>query len=158
MSELKAFLGLINYYGKLLPKLSTILNPLYSLLHKDRKWNWKSEQEQAFKKAKELISSPTVLAHYDGTQTLVLTCDASFIGVGAVIVHRTKEGTERPIAFASRTLSPTEKKYSQLDKEALPIIFGVKKFHQYIAGREFEIFTDHKPLVYLFRKHKGVPH
>ena len=158
MSELKAFLGLINYYGKLLPKLSTILNPLYSLLHKDRKWNWKSEQEQAFKKAKELISSPTVLAHYDGTQTLVLTCDASFIGVGAVIVHRTKEGTERPIAFASRTLSPTEKKYSQLNKEALPIIFGVKKFHQYIAGREFEIFTDHKPLVYLFRKHKGVPH
>ena len=58
---------------------------------------------------KELIRSPTVLAHYDGTQTLVLTCDASLIGVGAVIVHRTKEGAERPIAFESITLSPTEK-------------------------------------------------
>ena len=108
--NLKAFLGLINYYCKFLPKLSTILNPLYSLLHKNRKWNWKSEQEQAFKKGKELIRSPTVLAHYDGTHTLVLTCDASPIEVGAVIAHRTKEGAERPIAFASRTLSPTEKK------------------------------------------------
>ena len=85
------------------------MNPLYSLLHKDRKWNWKSEQEQAFKKAKELIRSPTVLAHYEGAQTLVLTYDASPIGVGAVIAHRTKEGAERPIAFASKTLSPTEK-------------------------------------------------
>ena len=105
-----SLVGLINYYGKFLPKLSTILNPLYSLLHKDRKWNWKSEQEQAFKKAKELIWSSTVRAHYDGTQTLVLTCDASPIGLGAVIAHRTKKGAEQPIAFVSRTLSLTEKK------------------------------------------------
>ena len=107
VSELKAFLGLINYYGNFLPKLSTILNP-------DRKWNWKSEQEQA---AKELIKSPTVLAHYDGTQKLVLTCDASPIGVGAVIAHRTNEGAERPIVFASRTLLPTGKNTPNLTKK-----------------------------------------
>ena len=109
ISELKAFIGLINYYGKFIPNLSTVLNPLYSLLHKDRKWNLKSEQEEAFKKAKELIRSPKVLAHYDGTQKLVLTCDALPIGVGAVISHCTEEGAGQPIAFASRTLSRTEK-------------------------------------------------
>ena len=75
VSELKAFLGLTN--GKFLPNLSTILDLLYSLLHKDRKWNWKSGQEEAFKIAKDMIRSSTVLAHYDAMQKLVLTCDAS---------------------------------------------------------------------------------
>ena len=79
VSELKAFLGLTNYYGKFLLNLSTILDLLYSLLHKDRKWNWKSGQEEAFKIAKDMIRSPTVLAHYDGMQKLVLTCNASHI-------------------------------------------------------------------------------
>ena len=64
------------------------------------------------KKAKELIRSPTVLAHYNGTQMLVLTCDALPIEIEAVIAHHIKEGAERPIAFALRTLSPTEKKYN----------------------------------------------
>ena len=77
----------------------------------------KSEQEQAFKKANELIKSPTVLAYYDGTQTLVITCDASHIGVGAVIAHCTKEGAEQPIAFASKTLSPTEKNTHNLTRK-----------------------------------------
>ena len=99
MSELKAFLDLIYYYGKFLPNLSTILNPLYSLLHKYRKWNWKSEQEEAFKKAKYLIRSFSVFSHYDGTQKLVKTG----------YCQRIEEGAEWPIVFASRTFSLTEK-------------------------------------------------
>ena len=87
---------MIYYYGKFLPNLSTILNPLYSLLHKDRKWNWKSE---AFKKAKYLIRSFSVFAHYDGTQKLVLTYNASPIGLRAVIAHHIEEGAEWPIVF-----------------------------------------------------------
>ena len=156
VAELRTFLGLINYYGKFLPDLATVLNPLYCLLHMKVKWNWKEEQEKAFQEAKELLKSPRLLTHYDSTKDLILTCDASSHGVGAILSQRERDGTERPIVYYSRTLSPTEQRYSQLDKEALAIVAGVKKFHQYLAGRRFEINTDHKPLIYIFDQHRGI--
>ena len=78
--------------------------------------------------------------------------------MGAVLSHQIADGKERPIAFASRTLTPAEKNYSQLDKEALSVIFGVKKFHQYVYGHHFVLCTDHKPLVSLLNEHKLVPY
>ena len=71
--------------------------------------------------------------------------------------HKFEDGGEKPIAYASRTLAPAEKRYSQLDKEGLAIIFGVKRFHQYLVGRHFLIQSDHKPLEHLFKETKGVP-
>ena len=68
-----------------------------------------------------------------------------------------EDGSERPIAYASRTLAAAEKNYSQLEKEALAIIFGLGKFHQYVYGRKFTIITDHKPLQGLFNEQKGIP-
>ena len=158
VSELKAFLGLMNYYGKFLPSIATVLHPLYSLLQKDTKWIWSAEQEKAFQASKDLLKSPKVLTHYDSKQDLILTCDASQYGIGAVLSHRFEKNQERPVAFASRTLSATEQRYSQLDKEALAIIFGIRKFHQYVAGRQFEIHTDHKPLMYLFKENRSISH
>ena len=77
ISELSAFLGLINFYGKFMKNLSTILAPLYNLLHKGTTWKWKSAQQKAFEEAKELLKSPKLLVHYDINKELVLTCDAS---------------------------------------------------------------------------------
>ncbi|XP_073964383.1 uncharacterized protein [Choristoneura fumiferana] len=91
-----------------------------------------------------------VLAHYSPELPLVLTTDASSVGVGAVISHTWPDGTERPIAYASRVLNKAEKSYSQIEREALAIIYGVKKFHQYLYGRKFVLRTDHKPLVTIF--------
>ena len=71
--------------------------------------------------------------------------------------HKMPDGTERPIAFASRTLSSAEKNYSQLEKEGLACIFGVKRFHLYLYGRNFTIVTDHKPLLQLFDPQRGIP-
>ena len=137
MKQLRSFLGLINYYGKFIENLSSLLSPLYKLLEKERHWSWGEKQQLAFDKEKSQLTSSSVLMHFD----------ASPYGVGAVLSHQTEEG-ERPIAFASRTLSPAERKYAHLDKEGLSIIFGVKKFHGYLFGRKFVIRSDHKPLVF----------
>ena len=67
------------------------------------------------------------------------------------------DGSEKPIAFASRTLSTTERKYSQLEKEGLAVVFAVRKFHQYLSGRHFTIYSDHQPLKYLFSESRQVP-
>ena len=134
VSELKSYLGMVNYYQRYLPNLSTVLAPLHLLLQKDKKWTWGQSQEHAFKKSKEMLVSTQLLVHYDSETELILASDASPHGVGSVLSHRMEDGTERPIAYASRTLSPAEKTYSQLEKEASSIIFGVKKFHQYLFG------------------------
>ncbi len=157
VKELRAFLGLVNYYGRFVPHQSTVLAPLYRLLKEQVVWQWGKKEQCAFDECKELLTSDKVLVHYDPQLSLTLACDASAYGIGAVLQHTMPNGEEHPIAYASRTLSPAEKKYSQIEKEALSVIYGVKKFHQYLWGRSFNLMTDHKPLVTLFGEHKHFP-
>ena len=142
--ELQAFLGLLNYYGRFLANLSTVLAPLHNLLCKGQKWFWGSQQQRSFQRAKELLLSAKVLAHYDPSKRILLQCDASNYGLGVVLSHVMEDGTERPVGFASRTLNAAEKNYSQLDKEGAAVMFALKKFHKHLYGRSFEIITDHK--------------
>jgi len=157
LTQLKSFLGLVNYYSRFLPNLATTLAPLYKLLQKQSSWSWGPDQQRAFQEAKKMLSSSSLLVHYSAQRELILSCDASPYGVGAVLSHRMEDGSEKPVAFASRSLSPAEKRYSQLDKEALAIIFGVTRFRQYLLGRQFTICSDHKPLMHLFGELRGVP-
>ena len=134
VAELHSYLGLLNYYGNFIPSLSTLLQPLHELLRKGVKWPWTEECEKAFVRSKSELVADKVLVPYDEKRKLILTCDASPYGVRAMISHMMDDGEERPIAFALRTLTKSERNYSQIEKEALGIVFGVQKFHKYLYG------------------------
>lgn len=157
LTELRSFLGLLNYYGRFLKNLSSVLQPLHALLKKEEKWSWSPACDEAFQKGKDMLLNSTALVHYDTDKPLRLACDASPYGVGAVISHVMDNGEERPIAFASRTLTEAERKYAQIEKEALAIIYGVRKFHKYLYGRKFTLITDHKPLLAILGPKSAVP-
>ena len=156
VTELKYFLDLINYYHKFIPNLPSLLSPLYKLLKKNSKWNWMQEQESAFTRAKELLQSFSLLIHYDPTKQILIAADAFPYGLGAVLSHR-MDDSEKPIMFASRTLTVAEQKYYKIEKEALAKIFAGKKFHQFLHVKSFKIHSDHKPLQYLFSEKRQVP-
>ena len=157
VQELRSFLGLINYYGEFIPNAATILAPLNRLLRKDVKWEWTPACQQSFDEAKETLASNDVLTHYNPSLPIKMAGDASAYGIGAVISHVMPDGSERPVAFASRTLSSSERNYAQVEKEALSLIFGVKRFHSYLYGRHFTLVTDHKPLTAILGPKKGIP-
>jgi transposase InsO family protein len=157
VKQIEAFIGKINYYGKFIPKFSDHCVLLNRLRQNNVKWNWDSSCQKSFDTLKKLLSDATMLVHFDSKLPIILATDASSYGIGAVIMHRYADGTEKPIAHASKTLTPTEKKYSQIEKEALSIIYGIKKFHQYLAGHTFELVTDHQPLLTIFNPGKGIP-
>ena len=157
VTELKSYLGLLSYYGKFLPNLSTTLALLYELLKSTVKWRWRNQENTAFQKSKKLLSLAEFLVHYNPTKEVILACDASPYGIGAVLSHKMSDGSDRPIGFTSRTLSSAEKGYSQIEKEGLSCVFGVKKFHNYLYGHSFTLITDHKPLLGLLKEHQAIP-
>lgn len=157
VSQLRSFMGLINYYRRFLPNLASVRQPLNQLLQKNRKWCWTRQCEKAFREAKQLITSELALTHYDPELPVKLVCDALPYGLGAILSHVLSDGSERPVAFASRTLNSAGKNYSQIDKEALALVWGVKKFNTYLYGRSFTLVADHQPLLSIFSPQKGIP-
>ncbi|XP_060092539.1 uncharacterized protein K02A2.6-like, partial [Heteronotia binoei] len=149
-AKLQSFLGVLNFYHSFLPHKAALAEPLHRLLDKKAPWVWGKRQAAAFQAVKDVLVSNAVLHHFDEGLPVILACDASPYGVGAVLGHQLPDGREVPVAYYSRTLTPAERNYAQIDKEALAIVAGVRKFHEYLYGRRFTIATDHKPAA-----HKG---
>ena len=130
-----------NFLAKFIPSLSEVSEPLRRLTCQDIAWQWNREQEDAFNQIKSAITTAPVLAYINKNKSLVVQSDASQHGLGAVILQENK-----PIAFASRTLTEAERQYAQIKKELLSVIFAMEKFDQYMYGRHAVIQNDHKPL------------
>ncbi|XP_058811223.1 uncharacterized protein K02A2.6-like [Topomyia yanbarensis] len=156
VSVVRSFLGAINFYGKFVPNMRTLRYPLDKLLKADSKFEWTPECQQAFERFKQLLSSDLLLTHYDPLE-IIVSADASSIGLGAVIFYRFSDGTIKVVQHASRALTKAEQNYSQPDREGLAIIFAVTKFHKMLFGRRFRLQTDHASLLRIFGSKKGIP-
>ena len=118
------------------------------LIRKDVVWNWTQEQEEEFNKLKTSITTTPTLKYYNVKEEVIIQCDASKYGLGAVLLQQ-----NRPVAYASKCLNETEVRYAQIEKEMLAIVFACKKFRQYIYGKpNIIIHTDHKPLIRIIKK------
>ncbi|RXN11580.1 Retrovirus-related Pol poly from transposon [Labeo rohita] len=148
-AELETVLGMINYLSKFVPCLSDINSPLRLLLKQSSEFIWDSQHDDAFQKMKELITKEPgpILACYDPQKELHLQVDASKYGLGAVLLQDGK-----PLSYASRSLTECEVSYAQIEKELYAVLFGCKRFHQYVYGREVIVESDHKPLESVIKK------
>lgn len=157
VSELRSFLGSINQFSNFIPNLLPSCQTLHRLLQKNTPWSWGKAENETFERLKSMVTSDQVLAHYDPNLPIVLSCDASEYGIGAVLQHRFPDGSLRLISAASRTLLSAERNYSSIDREALAIIFGIDKFYKYLHGRHFHLNSDHKPLERMFGEKQEIP-
>lgn len=149
--ELRSLLGLANYVSRFIPDFATIVAPLRTLTHQNTTWQWGKKEQSAFKELEEKLSSE-VMAYFNPAKSTKLLVDASQVGLGAVL---TQEG--KIISYASKELSDVEKRYSQTEKEALTIVWGIEHFHLYLFGSEFILTTDHKPLEIIFNNPRSKP-
>lgn len=147
VKEMQRFLGMVNYLGPFIKNLSEKNHKLRELLKNDVQWHWSAIHDNEFENLKKEITKAPVLTYFNKSKKLVLSVDASKFAVGATILHG-----GQPIAYASGSLTESQKNYAQIEKELFAILFGCKKFHQYIYGSNVTVETDHKPLVTLFDK------
>ena len=140
-------LGTINYLDKFIEHKADLQGPISQLTQKDAAFVWDKPQQEAFDRLKSVITSAPVLAYFDNSKETVLNVDASSTGLGAVIMQ---EG--RPVAYGSKTLTSCERRYANIERELLAIVWGAQKFHTYVYGRRVFVETDHKPLESIFRK------
>lgn len=144
--DLQRYLGMINYLRNYIPNLAEISTPLRELLKKKNDWCWLPIHNEVIKKLNEIITNTPVLKNFDETKSIVIQTDASKSALGSCLLQG------NPVCFASKSLTPTECMYSQIEKEFLSILFSCKKFHTYIYGRKVKVITDHKPLVSIMKK------
>ena len=151
VTELRSFIGTVNYCHRFIPKISEIVSPLSALTNKPKKSiiPWDNVSTQAFQTAKDSLLNIQTLSHPNITLPFTLTTDASDCAVGAVL-HQINGDVRQPLEFFSKKLLPTQTRYSAFDRELLGIYLAIKHFRHLLEGRAFTIFTDHKPLLYIF--------
>lgn len=137
---------MINQMNRFSAKIAELSQPLRELLSTKKAWIWGPYQQESFEKVKAAIATPQVLAHYDVTAETKVGADASSYGLGAVLLQKQGE-LWKPVAFASHALNDTERRYAQIEKEALALTWACERFSEYIIGKEILLETDHKPLI-----------
>ena len=154
VTQVKRFIGVCGWYRRFLANFATMTAPITAMIKGKRKHqtiSWTKEAKESFDKIKEALVAAPVLATPNFDKTFCIQSDASEVGLGSVLVQEDDEGREVPVAFASRTLTPQERKYTVTEKECLAVLYGIEKFRSYIEGVKFRVITDHYSLLWLNR-------
>ena len=150
--ELQSFLGTVNYYRQCVPNFASIAEPLYRLTHDNVPFEWKEEHQEVFEQLKGSLTADTTMAFPDNTRPFKLYTDASDYAIGAILTQDDDDGVDRPIHYVSKSLTAQQRRWSTIEKEAWAVIYALNKLRPYLWGSTFTIFTDHKPLIGLFKQ------
>ena len=134
--------------GPFIPNLSSLAAPLRALTRKNAVFEWSPAAKESFDKIKQAVSDSTTLSYFDVRKPVVLQVDASMKALGATLIQDGK-----PVAFASKALSPAESRYANIERELLAVVYGCERFHNYLFGRPFTVESDHSPLASIHLKH-----
>ena len=147
ITELCRLMGMVNQLGQFTPRIAEISQSLHELLSSKRAWVWGPAQAGAFKEIKAELARPTMLGLYNPDAPTKICADALAYGLGAVLLQQQYDDEWKTVAFASRSMTETEGRYSQIKKEALALVWACEKFADYVIGKAILLETDHKPLV-----------
>lgn len=152
LRQLRQFLGMAGWYRKFLADFSTLTFDMTELLRKRKQFEWSCRAQKSFELLKTRLSSAPLLVHADFSKPFIVQCDASSVGVGAVLAQLDDDGNERPIAYMSQKLNRAQRNYTVTELECLAVVLAVRKFRAFIEGHEFRVITDHSSLKWLMNQ------
>ena len=152
VKEIEAFIGIINYFGRMIPNYVAKTRCINELRQKDKPFKWTDECQRAFQSLVDELTSEPLVQPYSLDKEVTLTTDASEKTIGAVLTQN-----DHPVIYISRNLTSAEQKYSNIEREALAVVFSVTRLRQFLLGRKFTLRTDHKPLQYIFNPSNKIP-
>ena len=154
--DVRSLLGMANSSARYIDNFATLTAPLRDLTKKNAKFEWNKTHQQAFDQLTTALSSAQCMAYFDTKKDTYITVGASPVGISAILSQKTKgQDDDKVVSYASRALTQVERRYSQTEKEALSIVWGVEHFHLYLYGKEFTLITDHKPLEVIYGNKKA---
>ncbi|CAB4030046.1 Hypothetical predicted protein [Paramuricea clavata] len=138
--DVQRLLGMVNYIAKFAPNISDVTAPLRELIKKNVAFHWLETHEKAFRDLQHLLTDPATLRYYNVAKPVTLQVDASQNGLGAALIQN-----QGPAAYASKAMNDTQRRYVQIEKELLTVVFACKRFHHYVYGKTITVESDHKP-------------
>ena len=152
VKEVEAFIGLINYFGRMIPNYAAKTWCIKELRQKDKPFKWTYERQRTFQSLVDELTSEPLVQPYSLDKEVTLTTDASEKTIGAVLTSN-----DHPVIYISRNVTSAEQKYSNIEQEALAVVFAVTRLRHFLSGRKFTLTTDHKPLQYIFNPSNQIP-
>ena len=147
-----------NYCSRFIPAYATLTQPLRELTQKDTPWEWTDLHDRTLKQLKNALAEAPVTAYFDPDKPTEINVDASPVGLGAILAQTDPaSGNKHVVAYASRSLTAVEQRYSQTEREALAVVWGCEYYHLYVYGKPVVVNTDHKPLVAIYNNLQSKP-